>query len=107
VRRQSDRPAGGAHAGDHELGADQDLFSAARELDHVQRGPAQFAAARDDLDRLVEPGGLQVIDGAAAHDPIHTALVAQGAVLLAEQAQQLGTAALQEAQTMPAASVSS
>ena len=53
------------------------------------------AAARDDLDRLVEPGGLQVIDG-AAHDPIHTALVAQGAVLLAEQAKQLGTAALRK-----------
>ena len=46
VRRQSDRPARRAHAGDEKLGTDQDLFAAARELDHVQRGAAQFAAAR-------------------------------------------------------------
>src|SRR5216683_5460294 len=96
--RQSDRPAAGAQAGDDEFGTDQDLLAAPRLLDHVERGAAQFAATGDDLDRLVEPGGLQVVDGAAANDPVDTALVAQGAVLLAEQPQQLGAAALEEAQ---------
>src|SRR5580692_6867575 len=96
--RQSDRPAIGAHAGDDELGTNQGLLAAARLLDHVERGAAQFAATGDDLDRLIEPGGLQVIDGAAADDPVDTALVAQGAVLLAKQPQQLGAATLEKAQ---------
>ena len=96
--RQPDRPAASAHAGDDELGADQGLPAAASLLDHVERGAAQFAATGDNLDGLVEPGGLQVIDGAAADDPVDTALVAQGAVLLAKQPQQFGAAALEEAQ---------
>src|SRR4030081_1393145 len=96
--RQSDRPAAGAHASDDELGADQGLPAAASLLDHVERGAAQFAATGDDLDRLVEPGGLQVVDGAAANDPVPATPVAKGAVLLAEQPQQLGAAALEEAQ---------
>src|SRR5882757_9422751 len=96
--RQSDRPAAGAHAGDDDFRTHQDLLAAARLLDHVERSAAQFAATGHNLDRLVEPGGLQVVDGAAADDPVDTALVAQGAVLLAEQPQQLGAAALEEAQ---------
>src|SRR5260370_15237565 len=96
--RQSDRPAAGAQAGDDEFGTDQDLLAAPRLLDHVERGAAQFAATGDDLDRLVEPGGLQVIDGAAADHPVDPALVARGAVLLSKQPQQFGAATLEEAQ---------
>ena len=42
------------------------LSVAASLLDHVERGPAQFAAACDHLDDIVELRRLQVVDRAAA-----------------------------------------
>ena len=47
---------------------------------------------------VVEAGGLQVVDGATAHDPIDSAFVAQRRMFLTEQPQQLGATAFEETQ---------
>jgi len=73
VRRQSHRPAALPHAGDDELGADQNLFAPTSLLDHVQRGAAQFAAAGDNFDRLVETGRLDLSESISATLPLERA----------------------------------
>ena len=47
-----------------------------------------YAIQRGQWAYIVQPGGLQVVDGAAAHDPVDSAFVAQRRMFLAEQPQQ-------------------
>ncbi len=69
-----------------------------RFLDHIQRSAAHFSTGRDNVDGLVEPRRLEVVDGAAAHDPVDAAFCTQGAVLQPDHAQQLCPAALEKPQ---------